>query len=693
MPLHLNCITSIKSKFVTYSQHSLLALLCGLPILTEAHSPVKVGDMQTVDIEYRSQVLDQMPAITSLNEGGYIVLWTAEISGNSYIYGQRYDQNNVKIGHPTRINTNAKRASRAPHILPLTDGKLLVTWQNYWVRSINGRKLNHDGSFASSEFELTPITAPVNNYNRRAAALKNGWFIIGWGDRDRQTPVVYARAFSPSGIPFDQRIDIISSNEKLYRENPSLIASDDNSFVLTWAASSNIYVRRFDANHKPLGQEFRINREGLTNGKDTDIQHLPNGGFLVVWRGFDVHSDSYGIHGQRFNADGSVAGENFTLVQNTSSSTHTQPKITVLDSGALVVTWTAPDADGLGVFAQAFNQNGDKLGDAFQVNDTAKGSQKLPNLTALSNEQFAISWLSSPNNNDEWTVHIQKYQLPSGPKNSVIPTLPTGPIYEGDTISLNLDVQGSHIYGIEAIITVNAPKKASFSGGHHGSFIPENERLDTPLQYSDARWEASATLVPPHKAKTGEGQFATATLLAKQMGEVSLRIETKFTGEDGSLMFEHSAAHSLTIYESVILTGNIKTLTENADYQDITLTYNTQPVAINPDGSFYIQAQLTPGLLTISSPGFLTAKAEYHFKTGQKDIHFGEIVLIPGDVNQDNAINIADFTLFMSHYRSHASEPTYLSIADFNKDGQINIKDLTLLGKHFGKFGDQPINP
>lgn len=61
--------------------------------------------------------------------------------------------------------------------------------------------------------------------------------------------------------------------------------------------------------------------------------------------------------------------------------------------------------------------------------------------------------------------------------------------------------------------------------------------------------------------------------------------------------------------------------------------------------------------------------------------------LLTGDLNEDNAINSADFAIIKSTYGAIASSPNWNENNDFNKDGIINIVDVGFVLKNFGLIG------
>jgi alpha-tubulin suppressor-like RCC1 family protein len=62
--------------------------------------------------------------------------------------------------------------------------------------------------------------------------------------------------------------------------------------------------------------------------------------------------------------------------------------------------------------------------------------------------------------------------------------------------------------------------------------------------------------------------------------------------------------------------------------------------------------------------------------------------LLPGDINNDNTVNITDLGLLADAFNTTPASAGWNPNADLNCDGKVNITDLGLLADNFGKSGD-----
>jgi hypothetical protein len=62
--------------------------------------------------------------------------------------------------------------------------------------------------------------------------------------------------------------------------------------------------------------------------------------------------------------------------------------------------------------------------------------------------------------------------------------------------------------------------------------------------------------------------------------------------------------------------------------------------------------------------------------------------LVNGDVNDDNRINLTDFSLLSAAFRSRPGDANWNPMADLNGDGVVNLADFSILSANFRRIGD-----
>src|SRR5690349_12405442 len=117
-----------------------------------------------------------------------------------------------------------------------------------------------------------------------------------------------------------------------------------------------------------IGDDFQISDSALLTQNGTRVAALPGGGFVAVWAdnggGIDM------IKGQVFDGSGhKVGGEFLVSPPLVAEGWQTAPKVTVLETGKFVVSWTSYNGPSFfDVGARLFDAAGTPIGEQFTLN-------------------------------------------------------------------------------------------------------------------------------------------------------------------------------------------------------------------------------------------------------------------------------------------------------------------------------------
>ena len=258
------------------------------------------------------------PAIEALADGGFIISWesSGQDGNGKGIYAQRYDSSGEKSGTELKVNTYTAADQIGPAITALNDGGYLVTWFSYkesiflgyktvwngytWITypdydssyGIYGQLYNANGTVRGSEFQLNQIVYK-NQTTLTVTVLSNDTFVAAWQstDQDGSGEGIYARIFNANGTAktSEFRVNTETLNDQT---DPAIEALADGGFIISWESSGQdgsgkgIYAQRYDSSGAKFGTEFKVN--SYTNGDQIDpaITALNNGGYLVTWASF-----------------------------------------------------------------------------------------------------------------------------------------------------------------------------------------------------------------------------------------------------------------------------------------------------------------------------------------------------------------------------------------------------------------------
>ncbi|MBI4037019.1 hypothetical protein HY385_01205 [Candidatus Daviesbacteria bacterium] len=90
----------------------------------------------------------------------------------------------------------------------------------------------------------------------------------------------------------------------------------------------------------------------------------------------------------------------------------------------------------------------------------------------------------------------------------------------------------------------------------------------------------------------------------------------------------------------------------------------------------------------LKGPGQIDAASTFVMSPTTSSLNNGQLLtLLSGDLNEDNTINSADYTIVKNLYNSKPGDSNWNERADFNGDGAINNFDIAYIMKNFGKTG------
>ena len=388
--------------------------------------------------------------MTMLSNGGFVVTWmdasvgdggaTGDASGNA-IKAQVFDAFGAMVGTEILVNTATTSSQSGAQITALSAGGFVVTWQDLSLgvggatgdasgNAVKAQVFNAAGAMVGTEILVN--TATTNSQSvAQITALSDGGFVVTWLDSstgvggatgDASGFAVKAQVFDAAGAMVGTEI-LVNTATANNQSAPKIAALSDGGFVVTWqdfsagvggatgdASSGAIKAQVFNAAGAMVGTEILVNTATANNQQTSQITALTNGGFVVTWQdssfgvgGATGDASGNAVKAQVFNAAGAKVGTE--ILVNTATTTHqSAPQITALSDGGFVVTWTdasagvggaTGDTSGNAVKAQVFNAAGAKVGSEILVNTATANAQQLAQITALSDGAFAITWQDS----------------------------------------------------------------------------------------------------------------------------------------------------------------------------------------------------------------------------------------------------------------------------------------------------------
>ncbi|MEZ5935207.1 MAG: LamG-like jellyroll fold domain-containing protein [Alphaproteobacteria bacterium] len=269
---------------------------------------------------------------------------------------------------------------------------------------------------SGAEFQINTTTA-IAQEAPSIAALADGGYVVAWQSdgQDGSNYGVFAQRYDSAGSAVGSEFQVNTTTASL-QEAPAVTALADGGFVVAWQStgqdgdSTGIYAQRYDSAGNTVGTEFQVNTTTTDAQEAPAITAFADGGFIVTWESRNQDGSNWGVYAQRYDSAGSAVGSEFR-VNSWTFNEQRSPDIAALADGGFVVTWQSKDQDfsNWGVFAQRYDAAGAAVGPEFVVNTNWSGEQKEPSVAALDDGGFVVVWQSKDQDGDNWGIFAQRY--------------------------------------------------------------------------------------------------------------------------------------------------------------------------------------------------------------------------------------------------------------------------------------------
>ena len=367
------------------------------------------------------------PIISSLNNGGFIILWIRRKPGTirANIFGQLFSAKAEKIGNEFQINTLPVVYYFEPFIIAHKEGGFIVCWTRYideqynYQSDISGQLFSAIGDKIGEEFRVNTHTEGYQ-YDPQMALLKER-FVTCWTSIPKNSADdydIYGQLFlndtEKTGKEF-----LINTYVKGEQRNPRIASLPNGNFLVCWesvnqdGSNVGIYAQLFSASGEKSGSEFQVNTHTNDSQFDPQITVLSNEYIVIIWTSINQDGSGSGIYGQLLSHDAKKVSKEFkvnTYIMNNQN----KPRITALKNDKFVICWDsfAQDGDNSGIFARIFSAQAEKLGMEFQVNTYTSSEQFNPEIIALLDGGFVICWTSSGQDGEQTGIYAKRFSAP-----------------------------------------------------------------------------------------------------------------------------------------------------------------------------------------------------------------------------------------------------------------------------------------
>ncbi|MCK4427195.1 MAG: hypothetical protein KAW16_01780, partial [candidate division Zixibacteria bacterium] len=312
------------------------------------------------------------PSVSVGQSGNFVIVWEDFRSLDSDIYAQRYDSDGNKLGGNILVNSDSLNEDQySPSVSLGKNDRFMVSWVDLrsGIEDVFAILFSFDGTPETSVFKVDTTMTSDPREDPWVGSDTTGRYMVAWTD---DVSAIYTQRFDSLGQALDEAKLTISDAEATgERHDPTLSTSPSGAFVVGWMDNRNlnydIYARIIRSDGSPQqGSDFTINDDSSgANQMSPKIATKSDGGFMVVWE--DFRNNNSDIYLKRFDPNGQPLGDDFRVNDSSGYIHHSLPDIACNESGNFVVVWQ-DEREDLDIYAQLFDHLGDLVGENFKVN-------------------------------------------------------------------------------------------------------------------------------------------------------------------------------------------------------------------------------------------------------------------------------------------------------------------------------------
>jgi len=381
-----------------------------------------LGSLRDFQVNSYTTGVQARPELGAAPGGGFFVVWHGVHSDDADVgvFGQRLDSGGEFVGSEFRINTYTTGGQRDAQLGATADGGFIVVWgsngQDGSVSGVFGQRLDSTGALVGTEFQINTYTTQ-NQRNPQIAATVDGGFVVVWDSQgqDGDAYGVFAQRLDSTGAPVGTEFQV-NTYTFSGQVDPAVARGTSGEFIVVWRSDAQdgdgtgVIGRRLDSTGTLAGTEFQVNTYTTSSQEYPGIAPAADGGFVVVWYSQYQDGDGSGVFGQRLDSTGALVGTEFQVSTYTTSN-QAFPRLTPAADGGFVVLWESngQDGDAAGVFGQRLDSTGAAVGDEFQVNVYATGTQRRPAALAAADGGFVVVWHSDPQDGSTYGIFGRRF--------------------------------------------------------------------------------------------------------------------------------------------------------------------------------------------------------------------------------------------------------------------------------------------
>jgi VCBS repeat-containing protein len=330
---------------------------------------------------------EDTPQAVALDGGGFVMVWVANFG---QVVGQLFHDDGTTNGAQFAITPSGGAMELSPSVAALAGGGFVVTWAAIGGTGGDIQAAIYAAGATMPTTSFAVATDAASEARPHVTALDGG-FVATWSVESGATATILAQRYDDSGTATGSVVTVTANAEHGFFSGASFFPPDHaitglagGGFVVSWSDGSATHETVVAVDGSIAGDVTAPGGSAIAAYGD---------GFIAAWADGELHAQIYDGAGQ---AVGSV----LDLTDDPGADEQT-PVIAVLPDGRFVVAWRGSNGtDGTtDIFAQVFFADGTpNNGGPLQVTATGDGSgsaisESLPTIAVLADGNIALGWL------------------------------------------------------------------------------------------------------------------------------------------------------------------------------------------------------------------------------------------------------------------------------------------------------------
>lgn len=179
---------------------------------------------------------------------GYVAVWEQVDGAGTSVFQQRMSSTGAKIGSVVKVS-GSEASNEQPAVAGLDDGSYVVAWTAVGGsgQGVHVQRFAGDGTKIGAAFPAHGDSQVYSYESIAATGLEGGGFVVVWRGMHNGTQSLYLQRFDSLGSPVDtiQRVKQYANQSSAY--DPDVVSLPNGGFVVTWTESNQVYTQRFNA--------------------------------------------------------------------------------------------------------------------------------------------------------------------------------------------------------------------------------------------------------------------------------------------------------------------------------------------------------------------------------------------------------------------------------------------------------------